>query len=312
MNKNIRIYVASADKAIGAATIKAFENAGYTGILRAEEPNLADQAAVNFFFAEEQPQWVVLAAGKSGGISYNRKYPADLIYNNLMVEANVINSAHESGVEKLLYLASSCSYPRLCKQPIKEEYLLTGPLEPTNQPYAVAKIAGIELCRAYRKQHGDNFIAAVPTNYFGPGDDFSPENSHVIGALIRRMHEAREISAPKVEIWGTGSPRREFIYSEDLGRACMFLLEKYESADLINISTGYSLSIGQLSEIIKKVVGYQGELTFDTSKPDGMPVKELDASLLTGMGWKAEIDFYDALRSTYDWFLDQEFKNKEI
>ncbi len=305
MNKDIRIYVAGADKAIGSATIKALENKGYSNIIQTKEPDLADQTAVREFFAKEKPQWVVLAAGKSGGISFNRKYPADLIYNNLMVEANVINSAHENGVEKLLYLASSCSYPRLCEQPIKEEYLLTGPLEPTNQPYAVAKIAGIELCKAYREQHGDNFIAAVPTNYFGPGDDFSPENSHVIGALIRRMHEAREQSKPEVEIWGTGNPRREFIFSEDLGRACVFLLEKYESGDLINIGTGYSLSIGQLAEIIKDVVGYEGELVFDTGKPDGMPVKELDASLITGMGWNAEVEFFDALKATYEWFLEQ-------
>lgn len=305
MQKDVRIFVAGAKKAVGAATVKALEKAGYTGVFKGDEPDLSDQGAVNRFFTEEHPQWVVLAAGKSGGISFNRKNPADLIYDNLMVEANVINAAHRIGAAKLLYLASSCSYPRLCEQPIKEEYLLTGSLEPTNQPYAVAKIAGIELCRAYRSQHGDRFMAAVPTNYFGPGDDFSPENSHVIGALIRRMHEARESGAPSVEIWGTGSPRREFIYSKDLGEACVFLLENHDSDELINIGTGYSLSIAELAEMIRDVVGYEGELTFDASKPDGMPVKELDASRLTAMGWKASTDFPDALKATYQWFLEQ-------
>lgn len=306
MQKDIRIFVAGAQKAVGGATVKVLEEAGYTNIIKSGEPDLSNQGAVDRFFAEEKPQWVVLAAGKSGGISFNRKNPADLIYDNLMVEANVIHAAHCHGVDKLLYLASSCSYPRLCEQPIKEEYLLTGPLEPTNQPYAVAKIAGIELCRAYRAQHGDNFMAAVPTNYFGPGDDFSPENSHVIGALIRRMHEAKGTGTPSVEIWGTGKPRREFIYSDDLGDACVFLLENYDSDELINIGTGYSLSIGELAEMIRDVVGYDGELSFDTSKPDGMPVKELDASSMAAMGWKAQTEFVDALKTTYEWFLAQQ------
>lgn len=306
MQKDIRIFVAGTHKAIGAATVEAFEKAGYTGIIKAAEPDLTDQAAVDRFFAEEKPQWVILAAGKSGGISFNRKFPADLIYDNLMVETNVINASHKAGVGKLLYLASSCTYPRLCEQPIKEEYLLTGPLEPTNQPYAIAKIAGIELCRAYRSQHGVNFVAAVPTNYFGPGDDFSPENSHVIGALIRRMHEAREAGVPSVEIWGTGKPQREFIYSKDLGEACVYLMENYNSEDLINIGTGFSLSICELAGMIKEVVAYEGELTFDVSKPDGMPVKELEASRLGEMGWKAGTEFPDALKATYQWFLEQQ------
>lgn len=306
MKKDVRIFVAGAGKAVGAATVKALEKAGYTGVIKAGEPLLSDQGAVNRFFVEEKPQWVILAAGKSGGISFNRKNPADLIYDNLMVETNVIHAAHQNGVAKLLYLASSCSYPRLCEQPIREEYLLTGSLEPTNQPYAVAKIAGIELCRAYHSQYGDNFVAAVPTNYFGPGDDFSPENSHVIGALLRRMHEAKENGTASVEIWGTGKPQREFIYSEDLGEACVFLLENYDSGDLINIGTGYSLSIGELAVMIKGVVGYDGELTFDASKPDGMPVKELESSKLREMGWKAKTEFPDALKATYQWFLEQQ------
>lgn len=310
MDKQATIFVAGASKLIGGAVVEALASAGYNRVITMDDAMLSTQAAVNGFFAAHQPEAVVLAAGKSGGISFNQSNPADLIYDNLMVETNVINAAHENGTQKLLYLASSCSYPRLCEQPIREDSLLAGPLEPTNQPYAVAKIAGIELCRAYRAQHGDNFIAAVPTNYFGPGDDFSPENSHVIGALMRRMHEAREAGSDAVEIWGTGKPRREFIFSKDLARACVFLLENYDAPELINIGTGMSLSIAELAEAIKNVVGYAGELRFDTAKPDGMPVKELDSSRLDSLGWKAETPFPEALEATYAWFVN-EYKQGE-
>ncbi|HAS89015.1 MAG TPA: GDP-fucose synthetase [Desulfovibrio sp.] len=305
MDKKSKIFVAGAEKALGIAIVNALENSGYSCVIKGHEPVYCNQQDVDSFFELHRPDVVVIAAGKSGGISYNQQKPATLIYDNIMTEANLIEAAHKYNVGKLLYLASSCSYPRLSPQPITEDSLLTGSLEPTNQPYAVAKIAGIELCRAYKTQHGDNFISAVPTNYFGPGDDFSPENSHVIGALIRRVHEAKLNGDSGVNIWGTGKPRREFIFSRDLGNACVYLLENYNESEHINIGSGYSLSIAEVAALIAEVVGFEGDLSYDTSKPDGMPVKELDSSKLAAIGWESGTPFRKALEITYDWFRSE-------
>jgi GDP-L-fucose synthase len=306
--KTASVLVAGASKALGRAIVEAIGAHGGFTALDAPQPDWSDQAATDRFFAKHAPSHVIIAAGASGGISFNRQHPATLIRDNLMVAANVIHAAHASGVKRLLFLASSCIYPRLSEQPITEDALLTGPLEPTNQAYALAKIAGVELCRAYRTEYEDDFIPVVPTNYFGPGDDFSPENSHVIGALIRRMHEAKEQDLPFIEIWGTGKARREFMYTRDLGRACVFLLEHYQGGDLVNVGTGFSLSIGELAEIIRDIVGYTGDLRYDVTKPDGMPIKELDGSIMQSLGWQGVTPFRDALADTYQWFLENKVK----
>lgn len=308
MGRETSVLVAGASKALGRAIVEALEDHERFAPMTAPQPDWSDQGETERYFAEHAPEQVIVAAGRSGGISFNRHRPATLIRDNLMVAANIIHAAHRHGVQRLLYLASSCIYPRMSEQPIREQALLTGPLEPTNQAYAVAKIAGVELCRAYRTEYGHDFIPAAPTNYFGPGDDFSPENSHVVGALIRRMHEAREQALPCIEIWGTGRARREFMYTRDLGRACVFVLDKYQGHDLINIGTGFSLSIGELAEIIRDIVGYQGELRYDASKPDGMPVKELDGSVLRGLGFAEATPFRDALAATYQWFIQNKAK----
>ncbi len=249
-----------------------------------------------------------MAAGKSGGILPNQRYPADLMLDNLLVECNVIRVACQHRVKKLLYLASSCCYPRHCPQPMRVESLLTGSLEPTNEAYAVAKIAGIKLCQAYRQQYGANFIIGIPANAFGPGDDFSPEDSHVIAALIRKMHEAKRKDAPTVDIWGTGTPRREFIFADDLADACLFVMQEYDGTEPINLGGGTDLSIGELAQLTKEVVGYEGELHFDTSRPDGMPLKVLDSSPLMAMGWKPETSFEKALSATFEVFVQTQQK----
>jgi GDP-L-fucose synthase len=282
------------------------ERAGYVNIVGKadEEPPPSDPAQVKAFFARTNPAYVFLVSGDSGGIAANQKYPAQLMLDNLLTECIVIDNAHRYGVKKLLYLASSCVYPRHCPQPMSEGWLLTGPLEPTNEAYALAKLAGIKLCQAYNHQHGTKFISAIPANAFGPGDDFSPEDSHVIAALIRRMHEAKNGSWEAVDVWGTGSPQRDFIFVDDLADACLFIMEQYcEKQQPVNVGGGGVYSIKELAELIKRVVGYRGELRFDRTKPDGMPLKVLDSSVLNGMGWKSSTPFGTALRATYDWFL---------
>lgn len=305
MDKNANIYVAGGQTLIGAALLRQLEHQGYKNLagLPPAEPDLTDREQVSNFFASNKPDYVFLAAGKSGGISANQKYPADLMLDNLLVVCNVIDSAYRCGVKKLLYLASSCSYPKHSPQPMQVESLMTGNLEPTNEAYAVAKIAGIKLCQAYCQQYGANFITGIPANAFGPGDDFSLEESHVIPALIRKMHDAKMARAESVEIWGTGTARREFILADDLADACLFIMEKYEEKTPINIGGGLDLSIKELAELIKDAVGYGGILRFDTSKPDGMPLKALDSSKLSSMGWQPETCFQGAVSLTYEWFL---------
>ncbi|HEY44599.1 MAG TPA: GDP-L-fucose synthase [Anaerolineae bacterium] len=305
MDKRAKICVAGADTLIGAAIIRELKRQGYTNLVgkSIEEPQFADAALVNAFFAQMVPEYVFLAAGKSGGIGANQRYPAELMLNNLLVECHVIHSACYYGVKKLLFLASSCCYPRDCPQPMKEDSLLTGPFEPTNQAYAVAKITGIKLCQAYRLQYGVNFVSAIPANVFGPNDDFSLQDSHVVSALIRKIHGAKEQGLEFVDIWGTGTPRREFIFSDDLADACVLIMREYDDLKPINIGSGLDLSIGELAQLIKEIVGYSGELRFDRSKPDGMPLKILDSSKLNEMGWRPRTSFRSALSKTYDWFL---------
>jgi len=306
MNKGDRILVADARTLIGAALLRQLERRGYSNVIGAggEESDLTDAAQVEGFFAKTAPEYVFVAAGKSSGIEGNRKRPAELMLDNLLVECNVIHSAYRHGVKKLLYLASSCCYPKHCPQPMRVESLLTGPLEATNEAYAVAKIAGIKLCQAYRQQYGVPFIVGIPANVFGPGDDFSLEDSHVIPALIRKVYAAKASGVPSVKLWGTGTPRREFIFADDLGDACLFVMQEYDGAEPINLGGGIDLSIAELAELVKEVVGYPGELHFDTSRPDGMPLKALDSSRLIAMGWRPATPFRDAMSATCAWFRE--------
>lgn len=305
MEKRAKIYVAGGHTLIGAAILRELERQGYMSIVGRpeEEPELTDAAQVEAFFARTAPEYVFLVAGKSGGIRANQNHPVELMLDNLLVECHVIHRAYRHGVKKLLYLASSCCYPKHCSQPMRVESLMTGLLEPTNEAYAVAKIAGMKLCQAYRQQYGVNFVVGIPANAFGPGDDFSPEDAHVIPALIRKMHEAKELGLESVEIWGTGTPRREFIFADDLADACIFVMRKYDNAEPINLGEGSDLSIKELAALVKEVVDYPGELRFDTNKPDGMPLKILDSSQLRELGWRPKTSFRSALSATYDWFL---------
>jgi GDP-L-fucose synthase len=307
MEKNSRLFVAGGETLIGGALLRQLQRHGYQHVIDDQTPplDLTDANQVADFFARHSPEYVFLAAGKSGGIEANRHYPAELMLDNLLVECHLIHNAYQHGVKKLLYLASSCTYPKLCPQPMRIESLLTGPLEPTNEAYAVAKIAGIKLCEAYRQQYGANFIVGIPANAFGPDDDFSLDNSHVIPALLRKMHEAKTQSADQVEIWGTGAPRREFIFADDLAEACIFVMQHYDGAEPINLGGGEDVSIRELADLALKVVGYQGWLHFDTSKPDGMPLKALDASRLREMGWVAGTSLKDGLEATYMSFLNK-------
>jgi GDP-L-fucose synthase len=292
---------------VGAALLRELERQGYTNVVgRDREPPLTDATEVDRFFKKSGPEYVFLVAGKSGGIGANQKYPADLMLDNLLTEAHVIQSAYRHRTKKLLYLASSCSYPKHCSQPMRVESLLTGRLEPTNEAYAVAKIAGIVLCQAYCQQYGARFINGIPADAFGPGDDFNAEDSHVVGAVIRKMHLAKKAGARTVEIWGTGSPRREFIFVDDLAEACLFLMRRYDCPLPINIGSGFGISIRQLARVIKEIVGYPGELHFDESKPNGMPVKILDSSELRTMGWRPRTSLKSSLAITYEWFLHNE------
>jgi len=305
MKKNARIFVAGRDTLIGAAILRQLECQGYSNLTNEQDLNLdlTSSAEVAAFFADRTPGYVFLAAGKSGGIEANRKYPAELMLDNLLVECHIIHSAYEHGVEKLLYLASSCCYPRDCSQPMRVESLLTGSLEPTNEAYALAKIAGIKLCQAYRQQYNANFVVGIPANAFGVGDDFSLDNSHVVPAMIRKMHEARTCGADQVELWGTGTPRREFIFVDDLADACIFVMQSYNSGEPINLGGGVDVSIRELAHLVEEVVSYKGKLRFDATKPDGMPLKALDSSKLSEMGWTPRTSLVDALTVTYKSFL---------
>ena len=271
-----------------------------------QELDLRDQTAVNEFFKKEQPEYVFLAAAKVGGILANNTYPVDFLRDNLLIQTNVIDAAYRYGSRKLLFLGSSCIYPKFAPQPIKEEYLLTGELEPTNEPYAIAKIAGIKLCQAYNRQYQTNFISVMPTNLYGPGDNFDLETSHVIPALIRKFHESKIKGKDQVVVWGSGKPFREFLHVDDLADACLFLMSNYNSSEIINIGTGKDLSIAELAYLIKDIIGYDGNIIFDTSKPDGTPRKLLDVSKLFNMGWKPRITLEEGIRSTYSWYQEHQ------
>lgn len=306
MEKNAKIYVAGHRGMVGAAVVRLLRREGYTNLLlrTSQELDLRNQAAVEEFFARERPDYVWLAAAKVGGIHANNTYRADFIYDNLLIEANVIHASYRQGVRKLLYLGSSCIYPKMAPQPIKEEYLLTGPLEATNEPYAIAKIAGLKLCEAYRAQYGCQFITVMPTNLYGPHDNYDPENSHVAAALLRKFSEAAATGQPSVEVWGTGTPRREFLHVDDLASACLHLMQHYDGAEPVNIGTGEDLSIRELAELIAELSGYHGQLIFNPSRPDGTPRKLLDVSRLHSLGWHHRIALREGLRQVIaaaDW-----------
>ena len=308
MDKTSRIYVAGHRGLVGSAIVRRLQAEGYENLLTAtsKELDLREQTAVREFFKREQPKYVFLAAARVGGILANSEFPADFIYQNLVIETNVIESARLSGVDKLLFLGSTCIYPKMAPQPLKEEYLLTAPLEPTNEWYAVAKIAGIKLCQAYQRQYRCKFISAMPTNLYGPGDNFDLETSHVLPALIRKFHEAKVGKEPTVSVWGSGKPRREFLHVDDCAQACLFLMDHYDGEDIVNIGVGEDLAIAELADLVKRVVEYQGEIVYDTSKPDGTPRKLVDVSRINGLGWRAGISLEAGIRSTYQWFLENE------
>lgn len=306
MEQNAKIYVAGHRGLVGSALVRRLTSAGFTNIIKrtSQELDLTSQAQVADFFAREKPDYVFLAAAKVGGIQANNIYRAEFIYKNLMIQSNIIHESWVNGVKKLLFLGSSCIYPKMCPQPIKEEYLMTGPLEPTNSPYAVAKIAGIEMCYAYNQQYGTSFIPVMPTNLYGPGDNFDLDNSHVLPALIRKFHEAKMIGAQSVTIWGSGTPRREFLHVDDLADACLFLMNKYDGNDLHNIGTGTDLTIRELAEIIAEAVGFSGELLYDASKPDGTPRKLLDVTKINQAGWRAHIPLKEGIKDVYSWYSE--------
>ncbi len=307
-----RIYVAGHRGLVGSAIARRLRQDGFERLsLRSKsELDLEDPVAVDRFFREERPEFVFLAAARVGGIHANATYPADFIRNNLLIQLNVIDAARTHGVRKLLFLGSSCIYPKLAPQPMREEYLLTGALEPTNEPYAVAKIAGIKLCQAYNRQFGTRYISVMPTNLYGPGDNFHPENSHVLPALIRKFHVAREERKPSVEVWGTGTARREFLHVDDLAAACTMLMQRYESSEIINIGSGEDVTIAEVARTVADVVGYEGTIAFDRSKPDGAPRKLLDISKLRALGWRPTIPLRAGLEETYRWFSEHQRRDE--
>ncbi len=304
MEKNAKIYVAGHRGLVGSAIVRKLEEEGYNNIVvkTHAELDLTRQKEVEDFFETEKPEYVFLSAAKVGGILANSTYPAEFIYNNLMIETNIIHSAYKTGVKKLLFLGSSCIYPKFAEQPIKEEYLLTGSLEETNEAYAIAKITGIELCKFYRRQYGCDFISAMPTNMYGLNDNFDLNSSHVMPALIRKFHEAKINGDKEVVMWGTGKPKREFLYSDDLASALLFLMNNYRDEIHVNVGTGEDVEIGELANIIKKVVGFDGEIVNDLSKPDGTPRKVMDVSKLHNMGWKHRVELEEGIRNVYEWF----------
>jgi GDP-L-fucose synthase len=306
IDRSARVYVAGHRGLVGSAILRRLEREGFTNVLTAtrDQLDLRDQAAVNYWFRANRPEFVFLVAGTVGGILANSTFPANFIYDNMMIHATVVHAAHVYGVKKLLYLGSSCIYPRECPQPIKEEYLLTGLLEPTNEPYALAKIAGIKLCQAYRKQYGCNFISAMPTNLYGPNDNFDLTSSHVVPALMRKFHDAKIAGRRAVTMWGTGSPKREFLHVDDLADACLYLMGHYEGLEHINVGTGEDLTIRQLAEMLKEVIHPEAEIVLDTTKPDGSPRKLLDVARLHALGWRHKIPLREGVETTYRWFMD--------
>lgn len=314
MELSSSIFVAGHRGLVGAAIVRRLQTAGYTNLLTAtrSQLDLRDITAVDRFFAEHQPEYVFLAAAKVGGIYANDIYPADFIRDNLQIQTNVIDAAYHHGCQKLLFLGSTCIYPKFAPQPMPESCLLTGELEPTNEWYAIAKIAGIKLCQAYRKQYGFNAISLMPTNLYGPGDNFHPENSHVLPALIRRFLEAKESGATEVACWGSGSPRREFLYVDDLADACLFLMQHYEQSEIVNVGVGADISIRELAELVAKTVGYEGAIVWDASKPDGTPRKLVDVSRLTALGWTAQTSLEQGLQQTVDWFLSHRLQEARL
>jgi len=305
MEKEARIFVAGHRGLVGSAIVRRLKRSGFVNLIfrSYEELDLERQEGVEAFFREERPQYVFLAAAKVGGIWANSTFPAEFIYNNLVIETNVVHASYLYDVKKLLFLGSSCIYPKHCPQPMREEYLLSGYLEPTNEPYAVAKIAGIKMCQAYNRQYGTRFISVMPTNLYGPGDNFDLKTSHVLPALIRKFHEAKTRGDRSVEIWGTGAPRREFLYVDDLADACLFLMNHYEQDDIINVGVGKDQSIRELAEMVGEIVGFEGDLRFDPTQPDGTPLKLLDVSRLTALGWQAQTPLREGISQTYAWYL---------
>jgi len=317
MHPDNTVYVAGHRGLVGSAIMRRLREKGYRRlILRTRgELDLRDQAAVRAFFERERPEFVFLAAAKVGGIYANATYPAEFIYDNLAIQTNVIEAAYRFGVRKLMFLGSSCIYPKFAPQPMREEHLLTGALEPTNEPYAIAKIAGLKMCEAYNRQYGTDFLAVMPTNLYGIGDNFDLETSHVIPALIRKFHEAKRDGAASVEVWGTGNPRREFLHVDDLADACVFLMENYSARDLggfVNVGTGTDLTIRELAETIRRIVGYEGEIRFNPEKPDGTPRKLLDVSRITALGWKPKVSLEEGLRRTYEWYVREEERSGAV
>lgn len=308
MELNSKIYIAGHRGMVGSAIMRNLQNKGYNNIITrtSKELDLRNQQAVADFFAIEKPEYVFLAAAKVGGIQANNVYRADFIYENLMIQNNVIHQSYVNGVKKLMFLGSSCIYPKMAPQPLKEEYLLTGLLEETNEPYAIAKIAGIKMCESYKRQYGCNFISVMPTNMYGPNDNYNLSNSHVLPALIRKFHDAKENNLPSVEMWGTGTPMREFLHADDLGDACVFLMNTYDGEQFVNIGSGTDLTIKDLALLIKDIVGFKGEIVHDLSKPDGTPRKLMDVSYLHSLGWKHKIELREGITQVYD-----DFKRKE-
>ena len=309
MNFSDKIYVAGHNGMVGSAIVRRLNSLGYTNIVgkTSKELDLRNQQSVNNFFEVEKPNYVFLAAAKVGGIQANNVYRAEFLYDNLMIEANIIDASHKNKVTKLLFLGSSCIYPKMAPQPLNEDYLLTGELEPTNEPYAIAKITGIKLCESYRSQYGANFISAMPTNLYGPNDNYDLQNSHVLPALLRKFHEAKKSGNASVEVWGSGLPKREFLHVDDLAEACVFLMTQYDGSEWLNIGTGEDISIKELALLIKSIVGFEGELIFDSSKPDGTPRKLMDVSRLHKLGWKHKIDLKEGIERVYS-----EFKQSEL
>lgn len=308
MNKNYKIYIAGHTGLVGSAILRKLKASGYENFVfrTYEDLDLVNQKGVAQFFDQERPDYVFLAAAKVGGIWANSQFPAEFIYSNLVIETNVIHASYLYGVKKLLFLGSSCIYPKQCPQPMKEEHLLSGYLEPTNEPYAVAKIAGIKMCQSYNRQYGTRYISVMPTNLYGPGDNFDLKTSHVLPALIRKFHEAKMGGDKSVEVWGTGAPRREFLYVDDLADACLYLMNNYDGDDIINVGVGRDQSIRELAEMVGDVVGFEGDLRFDPTKPDGTPLKLLDVSKLTTLGWQADTPLAEGIKKAYQWYLDQE------
>ena len=308
MVKSSKIYVAGHDGLVGSAIVRKLMDSGYENLVfrTYEELDLERQERVEAFFDQERPEYVFLAAAKVGGIWSNSTFPAEFIYSNLVIETNIIHASYLYEAKKLLFLGSSCIYPKHCPQPMKEEHLLSGYLESTNEPYAVAKIAGIKMCQSYNRQYGTRFISVMPTNLYGPGDNFDLKTSHVLPALIRKFHEAKMRGDKSVEVWGTGQPRREFLYVDDLAGVCLYLMNNYDEDDIINVGVGEDQSIRELAEMVGEVVGFKGDLRFDHTKPDGTPLKLLDVSKLTALGWHADTPLEEGIRSAYQWYLDQQ------